>query len=76
MVTRCFDSRFDSIDCPRHCDAHHEPRQDVLGLPWRAHEAGLSVLDRIDNERRLRRELGLAPDVQAEGLARQAVSRV
>ena len=33
------------------------------------------MLDRIENERRLRRELGLAPDVQAERLARQAVSR-
>ena len=46
-------------------------RQDVWGLRWARAEAGPSVLDRIDNERRLRRELGLAHDVQAEGLARQ-----
>ena len=45
------------------------------GLPWRPHQAGPSVLDRIENKRRMRRELGLAPDVQAERLARQAISR-
>jgi len=60
---------------PGFVDAHMHLDKTFWGLPWRAHEAGPSVLDRIDNERRLRRELGLAPDVQAEGLARQAVSR-
>ena len=60
---------------PGFVDAHMHLDKTFWGLPWRAHEAGPSVLDRIGNERRLRRELGLAPDVQAEALARQAVSR-
>ena len=47
----------------------------LWGLPWRPHRAGPSVLDRIENERRMRRELDLAPEVQAERLVRQAVSR-
>jgi cytosine/adenosine deaminase-related metal-dependent hydrolase len=45
------------------------------GLPWRAHEAGPTTRERIENERRLRRELRLPIDTQAEGLVRQAVSR-
>ena len=45
------------------------------GLPWRPHEAGPTTLERIENERRLRRELQLPADVQAERLVRQAMSR-
>jgi len=63
------------IALPGLVDAHMHLDKTFWGLPWRAHEAGPTVLDRIDNERRLRRELRLAPDVQAEALARQAVSR-
>ena len=55
---------------PSFVDAHMHLDKTFWGLPWRAHGAGPSVLDRIGNERRLRRELGLAPDVQAEALAR------
>jgi len=63
------------IALPGLVDAHMHLDKTFWGLPWRAHEAGPTVRDRIDNERRLRRELSLAPDVQAEALARQAVSR-
>ena len=63
------------IALPGLVDAHMHLDKTFWGLPWRAHEAGPTVRDRIDNERRLRREVALAPDVQAEGLARQAVSR-
>jgi len=63
------------IALPGFVDAHMHLDKTFWGLPWRAHEAGPTVRDRIDNERRLRREVALAPDVQAEGLARQAVSR-
>ena len=60
---------------PGFVDAHMHLDKTFWGLPWRPHQAGPTVLDRIENERRLRRELALAPDVQAERLARQAMSR-
>ena len=60
---------------PGFVDAHMHLDKTFWGLPWRPHEAGPTVLDRIENERRLRRQLALAPDVQAERLARQALSR-
>ncbi|HTG10178.1 MAG TPA: amidohydrolase family protein, partial [Candidatus Eisenbacteria bacterium] len=56
-------------------DAHMHLDKTFWGLPWRAHEAGPTTLERIENERRLRRELRLPVDVQAERLVRQAVSR-
>jgi len=56
-------------------DAHMHLDKTFWGLPWRAHEAGPTTRERIENERRLRRELALPADEQAEGLARQAVSR-
>lgn len=60
---------------PAFVDAHMHLDKSFWGLPWRAHEAGPTVRERIDNERRLRRERALPPDVQAERLARLAVSR-
>jgi cytosine/creatinine deaminase len=60
---------------PAFVDAHMHLDKTFWGLPWRPHEAGPSTLDRIENERRLRRELDLKIDVQAERLARQALSR-
>ena len=56
-------------------DAHMHLDKTFWGLPWRAHEAGPTTRERIENERRLRRELALPADAQAEGLARQAMSR-
>ena len=60
---------------PALVDAHMHLDKTFWGLPWRAHEAGPTTRERIENERRLRRELALPADVQAERLARQAVSR-
>jgi cytosine/adenosine deaminase-related metal-dependent hydrolase len=56
-------------------DAHMHLDKTFWGLPWRGHEAGPTTLERIENERRLRRELRLPADVQAERLVRQAISR-
>ena len=56
-------------------DAHMHLDKTFWGLPWRPHEAGPTTLERIENERRLRRELRLPADAQAERLVRQAVSR-
>jgi len=60
---------------PAFVDAHMHLDKTFWGLPWRAHEAGPTTLERIENERRLRRHLALPADVQAERLARQALGR-
>jgi cytosine/creatinine deaminase len=60
---------------PALVDAHMHLDKTFWGLRWRPHEAGPTTRERIENERRLRRELELPVDVQAERLARQAVSR-
>jgi len=60
---------------PAFVDGHMHLDKTFWGLPWRPHEAGPTVPERIENERRLRRLLQLAPDVQIERLARQAISR-
>jgi cytosine/creatinine deaminase len=65
----------DGILLPALVDAHMHLDKTFWGRPWRAHEAGPTTRERIENERRLRRELALPADVQAEGLVRQAVSR-
>ena len=65
----------DGILLPALVDAHMHLDKTFWGLPWRPHEAGPTTRERIENERRLRRELALPADVQAERLARQAVSR-
>ena len=60
---------------PALVDAHMHLDKTFWGRPWRPHEAGPTTRERIDNERRLRRELALPVDRQAEALVRQAVSR-
>ena len=60
---------------PAFVDGHIHLDKTYWGLPWRPHEAGPTVLERIENERRLRRLLDLKIDVQVERLARQAISR-
>lgn len=60
---------------PALVDAHMHLDKTFWGRPWRPHEAGPTTRERIDAERRLRRELALPADRQAEGLVRQAVSR-
>lgn len=65
----------DRVLLPALVDAHMHLDKTFWGLPWRAHAAGPTTRERIENERRLRRELALPADVQAERLVRQAVSR-
>ena len=60
---------------PGFVDGHIHLDKTYWGLPWRPHEAGPTVFERIENERRLRRELRLAVDVQVARLARQAIGR-
>ena len=60
---------------PGFVDAHMHLDKTFWGEPWRPHSAGPTVADRIENERKLRREMPLPPARQAERLVRQAVSR-
>ncbi len=64
-----------AILLPAFVDGHIHLDKTFWGLPWRPHEAGPTVPERIENERRLRRELKLRPDVQVERLARYAIGR-
>jgi cytosine/adenosine deaminase-related metal-dependent hydrolase len=54
-------------------DGHMHLDKTHWGLPWRPHQAGPRIIDRIETERRLRAELGLSPAVQSARLARQAI---
>jgi cytosine/adenosine deaminase-related metal-dependent hydrolase len=45
------------------------------GLPWRPHQAGPLTIDKIEYERRLRRELDISPEDQAIKLMRQAIGK-
>jgi cytosine/adenosine deaminase-related metal-dependent hydrolase len=55
-------------------DAHTHLDKTFWELPWRPHQAGPRIIDKIENERRLRRELGLSPEAQAGRQIRQAVA--
>lgn len=60
---------------PGFVDGHIHLDKTLWGLPWHNHQAGPRLVDRIENERRLRRELDLSAAAQAERLIRQALSR-
>ena len=47
---------------PAFVDAHMHLDKTFWGLPWRPHEAGPTTRERIDTERRLRRERPLPID--------------
>jgi cytosine deaminase len=55
------------VDCHTHID------KTFWGLPWHRHQAGPRLIDRIENERRLRREMNLSPEIQSENQVRQAI---
>jgi len=56
-------------------DAHTHIDKTFWGQPWQRHQAGPRLIDKIENERRLRRELGFCPRIQSANLLRQAISR-
>ena len=60
---------------PGFVDAHMHLDKTFWGLPWRPHQAGPLTIDKIENERRLRRELDISPEDQAIKLMRQAISK-
>ena len=60
---------------PGFVDAHTHLDKTFWGLPWRPHRAGPLTADKIENERRSRRERDDSPEDQAIKLMRQAISK-
>lgn len=60
---------------PGFVDAHMHLDKTFWGLPWHPHRAGPLTVDKIENERRLRRELDISPEDQAIKLMRQAIGK-
>ncbi len=63
----------DRIAIPGLVDAHTHLDKSLLGWPWYRNEVGPRLIDKIDNERRVKREIGLDPHVQS---MRQALRSV
>ena len=55
-------------------DAHAHLDKTLWGTPWHPHQAGPSLIERIDNERRVLRELALSPELQSARLLRHMVA--
>lgn len=53
------------IAIPGLVDAHTHLDKSLLGSPWYRNEVGPRLIDKIDNERRVKRELGLDAHVQS-----------
>jgi cytosine/adenosine deaminase-related metal-dependent hydrolase len=59
---------------PGFVDAHTHMDKTLLGLGWYRNEVGPSLVDKIENERRLRREQGIDSHRQSSRHARIAVA--
>lgn len=70
--------RIDATGClvmPGLVDGHAHVDKTLWGLPWRPHEAGPTLIDRIENERRVMNELRLSSEKQSARLLRHMVAR-
>ncbi len=56
-------------------DGHAHLDKTLWGTPWHSHCSGPTLLERIDNERRVMRELGLSVQRQSTRLVRHMVAR-
>ena len=56
-------------------DSHAHIDNTLLGQPGHAHSAGPLLIDKITNEREVRRQLRLNPAKQSARIGRQAISR-
>jgi cytosine/adenosine deaminase-related metal-dependent hydrolase len=61
------------IAIPGLVEAHTHLDKSLIGWPWRRNDVGPRLIDRIENERRVKREIGLDPHVQS---MRQALRQV
>ena len=59
-----------AIALPGLVEAHTHLDKSLLGMGWRPHQAGPALIDKIETERRLKREWGIDPARQS---ARQVV---
>lgn len=59
---------------PGFVDAHTHMDKTLIGLGWNRHEAGPALLDKIENERRLRRERGIDAHQQSARQARMSIA--
>jgi cytosine/creatinine deaminase len=58
---------------PGFVDAHAHLDKTLWGLPWHKNQAGPRLIDKIENERRVRREIKLSTENQANHLIRQSI---
>ena len=59
---------------PGFVDAHTHMDKTLIGLPWHRHDVGPGILDKIEHERRLRREESIDPFAQSSRQARLAIA--
>lgn len=62
------------ISIPGLVDAHTHLDKSLLGYPWYKNEVGPRLIDKIDNERAVKREYGLDAHVQSMRQSLQSVS--
>lgn len=60
---------------PGFVDGHAHIDKTLWGLPWHQHQAGPRLIDKIEYERRLRREMNISPAMQSARIARQGISK-
>lgn len=68
--------RIDATGClllPDLVEAHAHIDKTLWGMPWRPHQAGPILIDRIQNERRIMNELKLSVEKQSARLLRYMV---
>lgn len=56
-------------------EAHTHMDKTLLGMGWHANSAGPALIDKIDNERRIRREVGIDPKRQSERQLRLSITK-
>ncbi len=56
-------------------DAHAHIDKTLWGTPWHPHQAGPTLIDKIENERRVLKTLGLSAEIQSARLLRHMVAR-
>lgn len=55
-------------------DAHAHIDKTLWGTPWHPHQAGATLMDKIQNERQVLGSLGLSPEVQSARLLRRLIA--
>ena len=64
-----------AILLPGLVEAHTHLDKSLLGLPWYRNEVGPRLIDKIENERRVKHQLGIEPQRQSERQSILSVSK-